>query len=85
MDSKTLNSLRRALVDLEAERRLVDEAISKLQGIVRGGVRPVGAPSVKMTKAGAARRKPRWSPAMRKAAAERMRKYWESRRKGAKG
>jgi hypothetical protein len=30
------------------------------------------------------RRKPRWSAAMRTAARERMRKYWEQRRK-AKG
>ncbi len=81
MDTKTLKSLQQALSDLQAERRVVDQAINTLQSLLgnRGPSRGRSAPA---RAAGARqRRKPKWSRAMREAARERMRKYWESRRK----
>jgi hypothetical protein len=80
VDAKTLNSLKQALADLQNERRIVDEAITTLQGLLRARGAG-GARAAKPASAGArARRKPRWTPAMRQAARDRMRKYWEKRR-----
>ncbi len=82
MDSKTLKSLQQALSDLQAERRVVEQAIDTLQSLLgtRGGPsRGRSAPA--RAAGGRQRRKPKWSRAMREAARERMRKYWEQRRK----
>lgn len=85
MDTKTLKSLQQALTDLEAERQAVDDAIRTINGLLgaRGGgrVRVAVAPG----RASRNRKKPRWTPAMRQAARDRMRKYWDSRRKSSKG
>ncbi len=82
MDAKTLNSLKQALADLQSERRVVEQAISTLEGLL--GARRAGAGRARSAAAkptgGRARRKPRWTPAMRQAARDRMRKYWEKRR-----
>jgi len=80
LDTKTLKSLQQALNDLETERKAVDEAIRTINGLLgaRGGRVRAGAPA---PGAGRQRKKPRWTPAMRQAARDRMRKYWDSRRK----
>lgn len=69
-------ALKNALEALTAERAQIDQAIAQLQAMLRLPARKNGS--------GASRRKPRWSPAMRKAAKERMQKYWAARRKSAK-
>jgi hypothetical protein len=90
LDAKTLKSLQQALSDLVAEQQMVTSAITTIQTLL--GARTTGsrvaAPSVARAATApraAGRRKPQWSPAMRKAAKERMKRYWDQRRKGAKG
>ncbi len=85
MDTKTLKSLQQALSDLQAERRVVDEAIGTLQGLLGGRSAARGRAAPARATSGRQRRKPRWTRAMREAARERMRKYWEQRNKGSKG
>ncbi len=81
MDNKTLKSLQQALSDLESERKAVDEAIRTINGLLgaRGGGR--GRAAVAAPRSGRQRKKPHWTPAMRQAARDRMRKYWDGRRK----
>ncbi len=85
MDAKTLKNLKKALADLEQERRTIDEAISTLESLLRVA-KKTGAKKTVLARAGKvaepARRKPKWSPAMRKAAKERMKRYWEQKRQG---
>jgi hypothetical protein len=74
------SSLKSALDALVTERATIDQAISQIQAMLK-------LPAIKNGKAGPSkpgRRKPRWSPAMRKAAKERMTKYWAARRKAKK-
>ncbi len=84
MDTKTLKSLQQALTDLETERKAVDDAIRTINGLLgaRGGR---GRKAALPSRGGQQRKKPRWTPAMRQAARDRMRKYWDSRRKSSKG
>ncbi len=80
-NSRLQASLTRALAELKSERSRLDSAIAQLEGFIaslaklgrRGPGRPPGSGQ---------KRTPKWSPAARKAAAERMRRYWAARRGG---
>jgi hypothetical protein len=85
LDTKTLKSLQQALTDLEAERKAVDDAIRTINGLLGARVGRPRAAAAAPARGSRQRKKPRWSPAMRQAARDRMRKYWDSRRKGSKG
>jgi hypothetical protein len=85
--------LQQALSDLVSEQQMVNNAISTIQSLL--GAKPSVARAartvspaavarpIKATRGGG-RRKPQWNSAMRKAARERMKRYWDARRK-AKG
>ena len=91
MDAKTLKSLQQALSDLESEHEIVANAINTIQALLGAGAAtsaPRSSPkAAARTRAPAparsGRRRPRWSPAMRKAAHDRMKRYWDQRRKGS--
>ncbi len=75
---KIAQSLLAALRDLRQERDRIDSAIDNLEGLLEQGVattRKVSKPQSRRSKG--------WDAAARRAAAERMRRYW-AERKGAK-
>ncbi|MBN1962080.1 MAG: hypothetical protein JW841_14155 [Deltaproteobacteria bacterium] len=87
MDATTQKSLKKALADLIAEQRMITNAINTIQTLLgaKTTATRVPASAAKHTtnkKRAASRRKPQWSSAMRKAAKERMKRYWDQRRKG---
>ena len=69
--------------DLDTKIANLEEQLQALrmarQALVSPEAKTPKAP--KLSKSKPARKKPNWSPAMRKAAAERMRKYWAKRTK----
>lgn len=72
--SRINDTLRTALDDLRAERDRIELAITKLEELVgTNGSTPRGR---------ATGRREGWTPAARRAAAERMRRYWSTRKKG---
>ncbi len=85
--SKTAGAIAMALRELVAERAVIDKAISELEALVGGASgRPRGRPAGATKGAGrkkvtSGRKRTGWSAAKRKAAAERMKKYWAERRK----
>ena len=87
MDTKTLKSLQQALADLKAEQQMVGNAIETIQALLgnarsSSGRGPKTATLHVATAKSASRRKPKWTAAMRKAARDRMKHYWDQRRKG---
>lgn len=94
---KVAKEIRSAIDALAKERdeissriSILEDTLAKLGGARRGPGRPRGS-GAKAAPAGAppaaakpARKKPNWSPEAKKAAAERMRKYWADRKKKAK-
>lgn len=86
--AKIAKELRKAIDALQHERdelddkiAVMEETLSKL-GVKRGPGRPKGSGKKTGSKTGQrARKKPEWSAAKRKEAAERMRKYWADWRK----
>jgi hypothetical protein len=68
---------RETLLRLGAAARIreLEAEIDRLEKFA--GERSIGR---RATSAGGARRRPRWTSAQRKAAADRMRKYWASRK-----
>jgi hypothetical protein len=80
------------LARLGAHARLAElrAEISAIEALVGPGTRKRGrparvkAPAVKATDRGSVKRKPRWTAAQRRAAAERMKAYWAKRKAGAK-
>jgi hypothetical protein len=76
-------SLTKALTDLRAERMRINQAIEQLHGFIRE-LATVGPGAVVRS---ATPRKPvtrNWSASARRAAAERMRRYWAQRRAASK-
>ncbi len=69
-----LKELQRQRAALDAQIQGVENALTSLSG---------GRPKSKTGGARGARKKPHWSPEARKAAAERMRKYWAGQKKAA--
>lgn len=84
MASKKMNkALQAALQELRSEKSRIEAAINELESVITslGGARrgrPIGS-----GKPAGVKKKVRknWSPAARKAAAQRMKKYWAERRK----
>ena len=90
--------LRTAIDELKLEREQIDNRISAMEqalrglGVKRGPGRPKGsgkkaAPAATTGSPAPSRRKKvtrNWSPEARRAAAERMRKYWADRKKASK-
>ncbi len=74
--SNMSQTLQNALDDLRAERDRLDRAIEQIEGLIEGGSRAPRA------SASGSRRSASWSPAARRAAANRMRRYWATRKKG---
>ena len=63
---------------------ILEDTLAKLGGAKRGPGRPKGSGAKAAGSATkAARKKPHWSPEARKAAKERMQKYWADRKKKA--
>ena len=83
---KVVDGLQSAIDALTAERDEIDEKIQLLQDTLENvqGKSPRGrkkATARKSSAPKASRKKPSWSPEAKKAAAERMRKYWADRKK----
>lgn len=80
-----IDALKRERDELDEKIELMEETLNKLGGERRGPGRPPKKGASKKAKtakaAGRKRKKPNWSPEARRAASERMRKYWEQRRK----
>lgn len=80
MSNRANQAIESAIAALRAERDQIDETIQALERATSG----LGGRKAAGRGAGGAtpqRRKPKWSPAARKAAAERMRKYWAARKR----
>ncbi len=84
-------SISRAVAGLSAERARLDAAITTLEQSVRDlatlqrRLALEKVPGAALARAGRgrpARKRPNWSPAARRAAAQRMRALWAARRKG---
>ena len=82
-------SLQQAIKELEQERdelaakiEILDNALTKLRGA--NAPRSKGRAAHARPPAKKTRKSPKWTPAAREAAAERMRKYWADRKKKAK-
>ncbi|MBK6687387.1 MAG: hypothetical protein IPG45_23150 [Deltaproteobacteria bacterium] len=78
ISAKATKELQSVIQELHAERSRIDEQIHLLE-------KALGQSAVKarrpVDKSGKKKVERYWSPAARKAAAERMRKYWADRRK----
>ncbi len=85
--SKLAKEIQRAIESLRSEQEEIDAKIAAMEDALK----TLGEQSVRSrrgrprktataTSAGRSRKKPHWSPEARKAAAERMRKYWEDRK-----
>jgi hypothetical protein len=76
-------ALRKALTELESQRRGLEQKITAIRAVIGGSLdgRPSAAPR------GGQRRRRRMSAEARKAVSDRMRAYWAQRRaaKGGKG
>ena len=81
---RAIESLRSEQEEIDAKIAAMEEALSSLgeRGAVvrRGRPRKVAGVAAAVAKSARGRKKPHWSPEARKAAAERMRKYWEDRK-----
>jgi hypothetical protein len=87
ISSKVATELKSVIDQLRSERSEIDEKIQLLEKALGGlGVKRRGRPpaSASAPAVGGSPKKVtrNWSPAARKAAADRMRKYWAERRKG---
>ncbi len=89
--SKLAKEIQRAIESLRSEQEEIDAKIAAMEDALKslGEQGSSAAPrrgrprkASVAVKGGRSRKKPHWSPEARKAAAERMRKYWEDR-KGA--
>lgn len=88
--AKLSQSLSKALQDMVEERTRLDEAIDKLQSFMgQFDGQAIDRPAIKVAAAttidedGTKTVRRRWTAEGRKAAAERMRKYWANRRKAS--
>jgi hypothetical protein len=88
---KVTKEIRSAIDALSKERdeiasriSILEDTLAKLGGARRGPGRPKGSGVKVASAAKPARKKPNWSPEARKAAADRMKKYWAERAKKAK-
>ena len=84
--SSALETMKAERDDLDEKIRLMEELLSKVGGVKRGPGRPRGSgtkrgPGRPPKQEGKQKVKRNWSPAARKAAAERARKMWAERRK----
>lgn len=89
--NKLAKDIDRAIESLRSEKEEIDAKIAAMEEALRslgekGASVRRGRPrkSVGPVAEGSGRKKPHWSPEARKAAAERMRKYWEERKGGGK-
>jgi len=64
------------LAELMAEIEFIYRTFPQLRGAQPGAV----APAASAAREARPRRKPKWTPAMKKEAADRMKKYWAGRR-----
>ena len=85
--SKLAKEIQRAIESLRSEQEEIDAKIAAMEDALkslgdRGAVVRRGRPRKAAVSVGSSRsrKKPHWSPEARKAAAERMRKYWEERK-----
>ena len=85
--SKLAKEIQRAIESLRSEQEEIDAKIAAMEDALKSlGEQSAGArrgrPRKAVVSAGGSRsrKKPHWSPEARKAAAERMRKYWEERK-----
>ena len=79
MKTEIKKNLKAALAELRAERKEIDNRVASLESILAGGKQD----RVKTGEGGRGVPSSRWTPKMRKAAKERMRKYWEKRKNEA--
>ena len=91
--ARIAKELRTAIDELRDEREQIDTKIGAMEqalrelGVKRGPGRPKGSgKKVTTTKRASSKKKStrNWSPEARKAAAERMKKYWADRKKSSK-
>ncbi len=91
--AKIAKELRSAIDELKDERSVIENKIGAMEqalrelGVKRGPGRPRGSSNkTVVSKRSAAKKKVsrNWSPEARRAAAERMRKYWADRKKATK-
>ena len=85
--SKLAKEIQRAIESLRSEQEEIDGKIAAMEDALKslgeqGAAPRRGRPrkTAVVAKGGRSRKKPHWSPEARKAAAERMRKYWEDRK-----
>ena len=87
--SKLAKEIQRAIESLRSEQEEIDAKIAAMEDALRslGEQAPAarrGRPRKNsVATSSRSRKKPHWSPEARKAAAERMRKYWEDRKRRA--
>ena len=92
--ARIAKELRSAIDELRTERQEIDSKIGAMEqalrelGVKRGPGRPKGSGKKVASTTGTASRQTKvtrnWSPEARRAAAERMRKYWADRKKASK-
>ncbi|MCA9551451.1 MAG: hypothetical protein KC933_15555 [Myxococcales bacterium] len=79
-----IDALAKERDEIAARISILEDTLAKLGGAKRGPGRPKGSGAKAAGSATkAARKKPHWSPEARKAAKERMQKYWADRKKKA--
>ena len=98
MNTQAIENIRNAIVALEEEKERIENQIGELRSMLpedsgtapkkRGPGRPKGFKTKKGTETGNAKKPGRpsksWSPAQRKAAAERAKKMWAKRKREAR-
>lgn len=83
--AKIARDLQKAIKGLQSEMDELDAKIDVLKNTLSTlGMKPPRDSKRRQKARSKTGRKPNWSPAARKAAADRMRKYWAERRKGQK-
>lgn len=84
-NERVIATLQNALDDLYQQRRELDEAIASLEALTAGkssgGRKAKAVRKTRSASSGDKRSTEGWTPEKRKAAAERMRKYWAARNK----
>ncbi|MCB9650324.1 MAG: hypothetical protein H6730_27620 [Deltaproteobacteria bacterium] len=79
-----IDALAKERDEIAARISILEDTLAKLGGAKRGPGRPKGSGAKAAGSATKpARKKPHWSPEARKAAKERMQKYWADRKKKA--
>ena len=79
MNANAAASLQKIISTLKAERDELDSTIRSLESAV--GLE--ASHKADSNRSGSVRKRANWSPAAKKAAAERMRAYWAARRKSS--